>query len=138
MSVASLVIEQSRNPYWNLAVEDALLESVCRGLRRLVFRLWVNDRSIIIGRGLDACSEVRCGAARGLGIPIVRRSSGGGAVYHDHGNLNISIIEATRGRVGVDRVYSTGTGFITSVLRRLGLTMWSSRAPLRGLGSTML
>ncbi len=124
MEHASLVIDQSRNPYWNLAVEEALLESVCRGYRRRVVRVWINRESVVIGRGLKACEEVNCREAERLGIPIVRRTSGGGAVYHDGGNLNITLIEGTQGRIGVDEAYRRGLGLVVSALRIMGLEPW--------------
>lgn len=122
--IAHLVVEQSRSPVWNLALEEALLDSVARGWRPRVFRIWINARSIIIGRGLHPCEEVYCSKAQRLGIPIIRRSSGGGAVYHDEGNLNITLIERTNGRIPVDEAYRRGTSIITRALARLGIESW--------------
>jgi lipoate-protein ligase A len=54
--------------------------------------LWRNAPAVIIGKYQNAFSEVDLGYARELGIEVVRRISGGGAVYHDLGNINYSLI----------------------------------------------
>ena len=119
-----LVIDQSRNPGWNLAVEEALLDSVARSLRPGVVRLWINSRAVVIGRGLEPCLEVRCSEASRLGVPVYRRSSGGGAVYHDEGNLNITLVERVPGRIHVEEAYRRGTSLLLGALARLGVRAW--------------
>ncbi len=74
-------------PAYNLAFE----EYIC-GLGLDVFMLWRNSPSVIIGRFQDMDSEVDTEFARAHGINVVRRNSGGGAVYHDLGNVNYSFI----------------------------------------------
>ena len=75
------------DPAYNLAFEDY----IC-GLGADVFMLWRNSPSVIIGRFQDMESEVDTDFARAHGIKVVRRNSGGGAVYHDFGNVNYSFI----------------------------------------------
>ncbi len=77
----------SLSPAYNLAFE----EYIC-GLGLDVFMLWRNSPSVIIGRFQDLESEVDTEFARANGIKVVRRNSGGGAVYHDLGNVNYSFI----------------------------------------------
>ena len=77
----------STSPAYNLAFE----EYIC-GLGVDVFMLWRNSPSVIIGRFQDIGPEVFTDFARDNGIQIVRRNSGGGAVYHDLGNVNYSFI----------------------------------------------
>lgn len=77
-------------PSANLAMEEALLEEVQRSGRAWL-RLWRNNPSLIIGRFQCAQAEVNLAEARLMGIPVVRRLTGGGAVYHDWGNLNYSL-----------------------------------------------
>lgn len=77
----------SLSPAYNLAFE----EYIC-GLGCDVFMLWRNSPSVIIGRFQDMDSEVDTEFARAHGINVVRRNSGGGAVYHDLGNVNYSFI----------------------------------------------
>ena len=75
------------NPAYNLAFE----EYIC-GLGVDAFMLWRNSPSVIIGRFQEVESEVDTDFARAHGIKVVRRNSGGGAVYHDLGNVNYSFI----------------------------------------------
>ena len=74
-------------PAYNLAFE----EYIC-GLSTDAFILWRNSPSVIIGRFQDIGPEVFTDFARDNGIQIVRRNSGGGAVYHDLGNVNYSFV----------------------------------------------
>ena len=86
-----LFIESSStDPYYNLALEDHIFSGP--GQTQDVFMLWRNDRSVIIGKYQNAASEVRMEYADSHGIRIARRLSGGGAVYHDGGNINFSFI----------------------------------------------
>lgn len=78
------------NPYYNLAMEQELMKSAVNGTAILF--LWQNDNTIIIGRNQNAYSECRVDDFLQEGGYIARRRSGGGAVYHDLGNLNYSII----------------------------------------------
>lgn len=78
------------DPFFNLAAEEYLFrhsvetETVCV--------LWQNRPSVIIGKHQDAASEVNRPFAQAHHILLARRFSGGGAVYHDLGNLNITLI----------------------------------------------
>lgn len=82
--------ESTWAPY-NLAMEEALLDSIAPGSPGC-FLLWQNSPSVIIGRHQNAVSEVNLPELRKRGINLVRRMTGGGAVYHDLGNLNFSFI----------------------------------------------
>lgn len=78
----------STDPFFNLAVDEFLLKN-----RREDFLvLSVNDPSVIIGKHQVAHREAETKFVTERGIPVIRRISGGGAVYHDHGNLNFSFI----------------------------------------------
>lgn len=109
------------DPALNLAVEEVLLELACSERRRFA-RVWVNPRSVVVGRSLDLCEEVRCELARAYRVPVLRRVSGGGAVYHDEGNVNLTVAAPLDGRLpSVEEVYSEGLGILLGFLRGLGL-----------------
>ncbi len=77
-------------PAYGLAQEEALFDSV-RHRGEDTLRLWVNERAVIIGRSQSIAAEVNLDEAKKLAIPVLRRISGGGAVYHYPGNLNVSL-----------------------------------------------
>lgn len=82
----------SGNPYQNLAIEDLLLKEVSEKSECSVLYLWSNSDSIILGRNQNAYIECRIEELKKNRISLVRRNTGGGAVYHDLGNLNFTFI----------------------------------------------
>lgn len=84
------VINPSHDPYFNLALEEYLVKS-WTGPKNL-FVLWQNQPAVIIGRNQNAIEEVNLPYLEQEGIALVRRMSGGGAVYHDSGNLNYTLV----------------------------------------------
>ena len=77
------------DPALGLALDEVLHESARSGVDTL--RFWVNDRCVVIGRSQSVESEVDLSQLRKLRVPVLRRISGGGAVYHYPGNLNMSL-----------------------------------------------
>ncbi len=72
----------------NLALEEALVRAVPP---RPLLRIWQNGTCVVIGRGQRVSREVNVAACAASGVPVLRRASGGGTVYHDAGNLNLSV-----------------------------------------------
>ncbi|MGO2359303.1 lipoate--protein ligase [Mesonia sp.] len=82
--------EGINDPHLNLALEEYILRNFDRGEDYLLF--YINEPSIIIGRNQNTLEEINQSYTEENGVHIVRRISGGGAVYHDLGNLNFSFI----------------------------------------------
>jgi lipoate-protein ligase A len=76
----------SQDPYDNLAAEELLLRTCPQDTIRLVFSR--NAPAVIVGRNQNPWAEADLGEAARRGITVARRVSGGGAVFHDEGNLN--------------------------------------------------
>jgi len=110
------------NPRLNLAVEEHLLRNVRVDEPILLF--YINEPSVIIGRNQNTLEEIDPDYIKHKGIHVVRRLSGGGAVYHDRGNLNFSFI--TPGRQDLHN-FAKFTEPVIAVLGELGVI-----AELRG------
>ncbi|MEJ5145226.1 lipoate--protein ligase [Sphingobacterium sp. MYb388] len=83
-----LIIDSpSNNAYFNIASEEYLLYKYTK---EAIFLLYINAPSIIIGKFQNTLAEINLDYVQAQGIKVVRRMSGGGAVYHDLGNLNFS------------------------------------------------
>ncbi len=105
------LVNNSTDPYFNMALDEFCLENIVR--EEPYFYLWRNRPSVIIGLNQNAYSEVNLPYLRANGINLVRRVTGGGAVYHDLQNLNYTIVGKS----------STGLTPqpIVDALRRLGV-----------------
>ena len=81
-------IDDATDPAFNLALEETL----CAEFPEPVLMLWRNRPSVIVGKNQNTLAEVNTAFVREHGIDVVRRMTGGGAVYHDLGNVNYSFI----------------------------------------------
>jgi lipoate---protein ligase len=87
-----MLIVHSRHddPWRNLATEAALLDRATR--REPLLFLYVNRAAVVVGKNQNPWRECRVDRLKQEGIPLLRRVSGGGAVYHDPGNLNFALV----------------------------------------------
>ncbi len=111
------IIDKTTDPYWNLAAEEYLLKFRSES----VFRLWRNAPSIIVGRYQNALAEVNLEYVREHDIPVVRRLTGGGAVFHDFGNINFTFIDNRREGEDAAAMFARFTAPIVEALRSLGV-----------------
>ncbi len=110
-----LLISQSNDPSFNLATEEHLL----RNHQDNIIFLYINSPSVIIGKHQNALSEINLPFLEKSQIPVFRRLSGGGTVYHDEGNINFCIIESgTPGKL-VD--FKKATAPIVAALNEMGV-----------------
>ncbi len=105
------------NPRLNLALEEHLVKNLTIDEELLLF--YINEPSIIIGRNQSTLEEINTAHVQEHGVHVVRRLSGGGAVYHDLGNLNFSFI--TPYRPGQPQDFAHFTQPVIRVLHTLGV-----------------
>lgn len=79
---------QSIEPYFNQAVEEYFLKNSDEN----IFMLWRNDNAIIVGKHQNTLAEINVDNVKEREIKVVRRLTGGGAVFHDLGNVNYTFI----------------------------------------------
>ena len=106
----------SRDPFYNLAFEEYVLAHRIEGDYLI---LWQNDNTVVIGRNQNAEEEIDRAFVEAHGVRVVRRTTGGGAVYHDLGNLNYSFI--TDAGEAENLTMGRFTKPVTSALQGLGL-----------------
>lgn len=114
-----LLISESTNPLFNLAVEDAIFRSMDPAQK--VLFLWRNDNTVVIGRGQNPWKECNTKKMEEDGTTLARRSSGGGAVFHDLGNTNFTFMA---GKPEYDK--SISTNIILEALAKLGINAEAS------------
>ena len=86
---AKFILNTCTDPYFNLALEEYLLTKRSENF----FVLWRNTKSVIVGMNQNTAAEINAPFVRENGIAVVRRLTGGGAVFHDEGNINYTFVE---------------------------------------------
>ena len=110
-----LFINNNLDAAYNLALEEVLTRNYPTGF----LMLWRNANAIIVGRNQNTAAEVDSAYAKANGIQIVRRMTGGGAVYHDFGNINYTICAS--GRQLEESAFSRNAACVVEALRRMGV-----------------
>ena len=120
-----LELEFPSDPAMNLAIDEAILNSVLEGRISSTLRFWRNNRSVIVGRFQRICDEVDLDLCAKEGISVVRRISGGGTVYQDLGNLNYTIVLTDEHRLikglGITESYKVLCSWLQRALKLVGL-----------------
>lgn len=91
----------SNDPEYNLSFEEYCFKYLPLEQDEYFF-LWINQPSIIIGKNQNAYQEINATYVEERKLKVVRRITGGGAVYHDYGNLNFSFVTKTKGNEKID------------------------------------
>ena len=117
LTMRLILNNDNRDPSVNLALEEYCVRNLDMVEPFLLF--YINDPSIIIGKHQNTLEEINLPYVRENGIRVVRRISGGGAVYHDHGNLNFSFI--TRFEQGQMLRFEEFTKPVIEALAELGV-----------------
>jgi lipoate-protein ligase A len=106
---------KNTNPYFNLATEEYVLKNFDEDS----FMLWRNEPSIIVGKHQNTLAEINIDYVKANNIPVVRRLSGGGAVFHDLGNLNFTFTKKGNNENLID--FRKYTEPIIEVLNKIGI-----------------
>ena len=106
----------STNPYYNMAFDEYCLESL--PIDEPVFFLWKNRPAVIVGFNQEVNTEVNLDYLKENVIDLVRRVTGGGAVYHDLENLNYTIVGRSE---DLERDYPEYASLLAKALQTLGV-----------------
>ena len=104
------------DPHYNMAFDEYCLESLA--IDEPVFYLWQNRPSVIVGFNQEVNTEVNLPYLNKQGITLARRVTGGGAVYHDLGNLNYTIVGRSE---DLERDYPEYASLMMKALQALGV-----------------
>lgn len=110
-----IIKRHQTNPYFNLATEEYVLKN----FHEDSFMLWRNEPSIIVGKHQNTLAEINTEYVNENKIKVVRRLSGGGAVFHDLGNINFTFI--SQGEPGTLVDFRKFTRPIIEVMQKLGI-----------------
>lgn len=112
----NIIFDMSKDPYFNLACEEYLLAA--DHFSGPVVCIWQNDPAIIVGKFQNTPAEINDEYVKNHDIAVVRRITGGGAVYHDEGNINYTIVQKASSKI-ID--FDQFTAPIISLLQKYGI-----------------
>jgi lipoate-protein ligase A len=104
----------------NLALEEALARSMHPGDPPTV-RIWTNQKAAVLGRFQEVDTEVDTTFCEKNNIQVTRRFTGGGAVYHDNGNLNLSIVTPRQSGISLVGIHESNRAVVSNLLDQLGI-----------------
>jgi lipoate-protein ligase A len=116
MEKMKLLATDWKVPYWNMALESHLMAGNEEG--GFLF-FYIHQPSVIVGSHQNTLEEINFPYVMEKGITVARRMSGGGAVYHDYGNLNFSFVADRAGERGID--FAPYTKPVIGALEKLGV-----------------
>ncbi|MFC5748665.1 lipoate--protein ligase family protein [Actinomadura rugatobispora] len=130
-AVLSVIVDDTGDPAWNLALDEALARSGSLALPDAdadgatgpvaLFRIWQNAPSVVVGRFQDVDRAVDVAGCAQDGVRVVRRASGGEAVYTGPGTLNFTLVQAVG--PGPDSGSSVGLGaLVAKAVERFGVS----------------
>jgi len=128
-----ILYENIENAYLNLAIEEAIARACGKKIVKNTLRFWRNKGAIIIGYFQNAFEEINLEECEKYNLQIVRRFTGGGAVYHDLGNLNYSISISNKEEWIPKDVYNFFGLFIDIILN--GLEKINIKAIRKGINN---
>ena len=111
------LVSDNHNPYFNLALEEYLFSN--EKFNDDIVIIWRNQESIFLGKNQNLYVEIAHSLINGREIPLLRRISGGGTVYHDLGNVNITFIQKN---IKLDQIdFMKYTRFMQEMLISFGI-----------------
>jgi len=112
--------QSNSDPYFNLAAEEYFLKN----FQEDFFMLWRSKASVVVGKHQNALAEINHEFVRKNQIPVARRLSGGGTVFHDPGNVNFSFI---RNVANISEVnFKVFTIPVIEALKKLGVVAYTT------------
>lgn len=111
------IVNSSNDPAFNIALEEYCFKNLTKFEE--IFILWINEPCIVLGKHQNAIEEINADYVKENNIHVVRRISGGGAVYHDLNNLNYTIISSKTGNEAFD--FKTFSTPVIKTLEKLGV-----------------
>ncbi len=108
-----IILSEHNDPFQNIATEEYLLKN----FNEDIFYLYINSKSIVVGKHQNTLSEINYKFVKENNIPVVRRLSGGGTVFHDPGNINFCFISSgAKGELVNFKKYTTPiVNFLNSI-----------------------